>query len=53
MSRHSKGDREPDVKVHHQKSGCPIDQRRDEHKHTQKDWRAVVDAADPFRKGGR
>lgn len=42
-----------DVKVEHKKHGCPIDKRRDEHTHTQKDWRKVVDEADPFRKGGR
>lgn len=42
--------RGPDVKVKHEKSGCPIDRRRDEHTHTQKDWRKVVDASDPFRR---
>ncbi len=36
---------EPDVKVHHQKDGCPIDKRRDQHTHTQDDWRAAVDKA--------
>jgi hypothetical protein len=48
MGKHSK--RDDDVKVEHKQHGCPIDQRRDAHTHTQKDWREVVDKADPFRK---
>jgi hypothetical protein len=40
-----------DVKVHHTK-GCPIDERTDQHTHTQGDWRAAVDAAD-WRNSGK
>jgi hypothetical protein len=36
-----------DVRIHIS-YGCPIDGRTDEHFHTQADWRAAVDAADPF-----
>ncbi len=34
-----------DVEVHHERTGCPIDGRRDKHFHSQRAWRAVVDAA--------
>lgn len=44
--------KDPDVKVEHKQHGCPIDQRRDQHTHTQDDWRAAVDAAD-WRNAGR
>jgi hypothetical protein len=40
--------REPDVKVHLTK-GCDLDGRKDQHTHTQKDHRAAVDAADPWK----
>lgn len=39
---------EPDVKVHHT-AGCGICGRTDQHTHTQDDWRALIDAADPFK----
>jgi predicted nucleic acid-binding Zn-ribbon protein len=39
---------DPDVKVH-LTSGCPLCGSKDYHKHTQKDWRALIDRSDPFR----
>lgn len=41
----NKGQKEPNVRVHHAKDGCPIDGRRDEHAHTQRNWRRAVDRA--------
>jgi hypothetical protein len=41
---------EPDVRVH-LSAGCPLCGRTDQHTHTQDQWRAAVDAADPW--GGR
>ena len=41
------------VTVEHRRDGCPIERRRDEHTHTQRDWRKAVDAADPWKRGRR
>ena len=34
---------DPPVKVEHKKDGCGIDGRRDQHEHTQADWREFID----------
>lgn len=46
----SKGQKEPNVKVHH-KAGCSLCGRKDEHSHTQGNWRNHVDKAG--KKGGK
>lgn len=45
--------KEPNVKVHHKQHGCPIDGRRDEHTHTQGNWRRAVDQAGKTLKGAK